>query len=183
VRRIRLLLAAIVVIAAAVVVFLVLPRGQTIACGCGPPYQTGADDWVLPSLSGNGDVVKLAQFRGHPLVATFFASWCTACRDELPDFVGLSQRLPEVWFAGIDSEEYGDGAQFAQSLGITAWPLARDVGGSDADGLHEALTQEPGMPITAIYSASGTLLNVRIGAETSAQLAAALHQYVGVTGS
>jgi thiol-disulfide isomerase/thioredoxin len=181
----RLLLALAGVAAAVLIGVFVLGRSAPSTCApCGPdgPYITSAEGWSLPALQGGG-TVSLAQFRGHPVVATFFASWCTACRDELPAFLQLSHTLPDVRFVGIDSEEYGDGARFAAGLGLGAWPLARDVGGAGADGLHESLTTEPGMPITAIYGSSGSLVDVRIGAESAAELAADLRQYAGVGAS
>jgi thiol-disulfide isomerase/thioredoxin len=180
---VRAVLALLVVAAAVIVVLLVLPRGNpSCAAGCAPQLSTKADAWVLPSLDGHG-TVSLAEFRGKPLVVDFFASWCSACRDELPEFLAVSRRDIGVRFVGVDSEEYGDGAGMARQYGITAWPLARDVGGSDHDGLHEALTPAGGMPITALYDASGHLAQVRIGAETGAELAATLHRLFGLAAS
>lgn len=39
----------------------------------------------LPALNGSG-YVTLAEFRGKPTVVNFFASWCSACDQELPGF-------------------------------------------------------------------------------------------------
>jgi len=159
---------------------LFLPRGQTACAGPGcAPLSTSATGWVLPRLGGSG-TVSLSEFRGSPVVASFFASWCTACHDELPQFVALARELPQVHFVGIDSEEYGDGLSLARSTGITAWPLASDVDGSDRDGLHQSLTAEPGLPITAIYDSSGHLRSVRVGAETGDELHATLQQLFGL---
>jgi len=32
-----------------------------------------------------GSIVKLRQFKGHPILVTFWATWCTACRVEVPE--------------------------------------------------------------------------------------------------
>lgn len=145
------------------------------------PYATGATTWVLPRLQGTG-TVTLAQFKGKPLVLDFFASWCTACRAELPDFLGVSRKAAgHVQFAGIDSEENGDGVGMAQHYGVTAWPLARDVGGSQLSGLREALETIPGMPVTAFYDSSGRVRLVRLGAESVQQLEADLQRLFGVS--
>ncbi|MBV8301557.1 MAG: TlpA family protein disulfide reductase [Candidatus Dormibacteraeota bacterium] len=176
--RIRLLLALLVTLAAAATALVILPRGQA-SCGSCPATRTAATSWVLPSLSGSG-TVSLAQFRGHPVVVAFFASWCTACRDELPAFLSESRAFPAVRFVGVDSEEYGDGLAMARQLGVTVWPLARDVGGTDGDALHQALTAEQGMPISALYRADGTLAQVRVGAETGDELATSLWQLFGL---
>jgi peroxiredoxin len=41
-----------------------------------------APDFALPDLSGR--TVRLSQFRGKPVVLTFFASWCHPCEEEMP---------------------------------------------------------------------------------------------------
>ncbi|MBV9101307.1 MAG: TlpA family protein disulfide reductase [Candidatus Dormibacteraeota bacterium] len=145
------------------------------------PYTTASTTWVLPKLQGSG-TVTLAQFKGKPLVLDFFASWCTACRAELPDFLGVSRKVAgKVQFAGVDSEENGDGVGMAQRYGVTAWPLARDVGGSQLSGLRESLETIPGMPVTAFYDASGRVRLVHLGAETAQQLEADLKQLFSVS--
>lgn len=147
-----------------------------------PPgsVSTAAGSWSLPKLAGSGQV-NLAQFRGRPLVLDFFASWCTSCAAELPEFLHVSQSLSgRVQFAGVDSEESGDGLGLARHTGITVWPLARDVGGSQQSGLRDALESVPGMPITAFYDGQGRLVRVRLGALTADELSAQLSELFGV---
>jgi thiol-disulfide isomerase/thioredoxin len=127
--------------------------------------------------------VRLSDFRGKPLVLDFFASWCTACRAELPEFLAVGRRMGgRVQFAAVDSEENGDGLALAKQSGITAWRLARDVGGSQESGLREALESLPGMPITAFYDSAGRVLQVRLGALSGDALSSVLAQlYPGTT--
>ena len=62
----------------------------------------------LPTLNGNG-LVRLADYRGKPVVVNFFASWCTACQAELPGFRQEASALKgKVTFIGVDSLETGD---------------------------------------------------------------------------
>ena len=170
---------AVIVLAIAVVavVLLVTERPQPPA---GATVSTSPAAWVLPRLGGGGDV-RLDQFRGRPVVVTFFASWCTACQDELPLMESAARQLRgRVAFAGVDSEETGDGAAMARRFGITWWPLALDVDGAADSGLHDALGGT-GMPITAFYDASGHLLFVAPAAVSADTLSADLHRYYGVT--
>jgi cytochrome c biogenesis protein CcmG/thiol:disulfide interchange protein DsbE len=164
----RLVLAAVVA-GAALAVVLLLTRGPSPAADA---VSTDPNAWALPRLNGPGQV-RVSSFRGRPLVLDFFASWCDSCETELPAFADLSKRLSGgVSFAGVDSEETGDGLAMATRLGIGGWPLARDVGGRELSGLRDALEPTPGMPITAFYDSGGHLLHVQLGALSGDELAA-----------
>ena len=127
--------------------------------------MTNPAAFSLPALNGNGRV-RLAHYRGKPVVVNFFASWCTACQAELPGFRQEAIALTgKVIFIGVNSLETGD-RNFLPSLfhlagAFTA--LARDVG-PGGNGLHAALGGGNTMPLTAFYSAGGKLLDVERGA-------------------
>jgi thiol-disulfide isomerase/thioredoxin len=143
--------------------------------------QTSVDParFDLPTLTGTGRV-RLADFRGKPLVVNFFASWCTACRGELPGMAAVARELKgRVTFAGIDSQENGDGLAMARQYGVDQWPLARDVGGTQDSGLHDALGAR-GMPLTAFYDSSGRLVSVVFGAITEDDLRSRIHALFGI---
>ena len=135
--------------------------------------------WELPRLSGGGDL-RMADLHGHPVVLDFFASWCTACRGELPGMAAVARELKgRVTFAGIDSQENGDGLAMARQYGVDQWPLARDVGGTQDSGLHDALGAR-GMPLTAFYDSSGRLVSVVFGAITEDDLRSRIHALFGI---
>jgi thiol-disulfide isomerase/thioredoxin len=149
--------------------------------GSGATGSTKPTAFDLPRLDGQGRV-RLADFRGKPVVANFFASWCTACEFELPGFAKTAESLKDqVTFIGVNSLETGNGMAMARRYHLTesGFVLARDTGGSVGSGLHDAL-QGQGMPITAFYDANGHLVDVARGALPEDTLRDRLHQLYGV---
>ena len=149
-----------------------------------PGVVTNPAAFSLPALNGNG-LVRLAAYRGKPVVVNFFASWCTQCQAELPGFRQEAVALKgKVTFIGVDSLETGD-KNFLPDLFRLAGPfaaLASDVG-PDGNGLHAALGGGNTMPMTAFYGADGSLLDVERGALVPVSiLQAKIAQLYGVTG-
>jgi peroxiredoxin len=144
----------VVVVAVGIVVAVAL-----IAFRPGSPNGTAsATSFDLPALAGGGRV-RLAAYRGEPVVVTLYASWCTACTTELPGFARAAARLRgRVQFIAVDSQETGDGAAFAARFGLagSGIVLARDIGQSSTGGLFKAYAAR-GLPATVLYSRSGTI--------------------------
>lgn len=144
------------------------------------PGSTSKEAFDLPRLTGAGRV-RLADLRGQPTVVNFFASWCSACDFELPGYAKVSRELEgRIHFVGVDALETGDPMYMPERHDITWWPLARDIGGSNGSGLHDALGGGNDMPITAFYDGDGRLLHVERGALPESSLRARLHQFYGI---
>jgi peroxiredoxin len=52
-----------------------------------PGAELARLDFTLKDM--NGADVRLADFRGRPMVINFWATWCAPCRHEIPAFVEL----------------------------------------------------------------------------------------------
>jgi thiol-disulfide isomerase/thioredoxin len=48
-----------------------------------------APPFTLKTLAGS--TASLSDFKGHPVVINFWATWCPPCRDEIPMLVAASQ--------------------------------------------------------------------------------------------
>lgn len=132
--------------------------------------STSVGGFDLPALQGGGRV-QLAAYRGRPVVVTLFASWCTACEEELPTYARAAARVRgRVQFIAIDAQETANGAAFANRFHLreSGFALAKDIDESSSGGLYKAYAAH-GLPLTAFYSPSGALLrkyNAALPADT-----------------
>jgi cytochrome c biogenesis protein CcmG, thiol:disulfide interchange protein DsbE len=68
----------------------------------------------------DGSWIDLSQFRGHPVIVDFWATWCPPCRRQIPELKDLYSRYHkavglEVVGVSVDSVQ-GDGVQSARDF-------------------------------------------------------------------
>jgi thiol-disulfide isomerase/thioredoxin len=71
------------------------------------PGAVPAPDFILPDLSGNSR--RLSDYRGRPVLVSFWAVWCPPCRRELAELAELNKRLADTRIA-ILAVNLGDSA-------------------------------------------------------------------------
>jgi thiol-disulfide isomerase/thioredoxin len=123
--------------------------------------NTTREAWDLPELDGDGRI-RLADFRGKPTIAAFFANWCSVCENEIPELLALSKQIgDQVNFVGIDMMDNGGGLGDARKWGIAGeWPLARDVGNGNGSLLSAGTFGARGSPLNVVYDAGGRVVRV-----------------------
>lgn len=155
---------------AAVAVSALLAFGLTRDPRALPSALVGerAPDFSLRDMD-TGEVVGLRDFRGQVVVVNFWASWCVACREEHPNFVGAWDRYRDrgVVFLGILYEDTPANAQaYMRELGGD-WPSLLDPGSRTAIdyGVY-------GVPETFFVDREGRIAHKRVGATSYEELVA-----------
>ncbi|MDA2978808.1 MAG: redoxin domain-containing protein [Actinomycetota bacterium] len=141
-----------------------------------------AESWDLPALVGD-ERIALSDFEGKPTVAAFFASWCTVCEGEIPEFLAVSQEIGnDINFVGINTQDNGRGGGDADKWGITGeWKIAKDIGGRSASGLSMDAFGARDMPLTVFYDETGSVAHVLRGGISADQLLDLLEDLFGYT--
>lgn len=145
---------------------------------------SGGDDDDRQSVSGpgeyltlDGETASIADFRGKPVVVNFFASWCTPCRLEMPDFERVHNQLGDkVHFVGLNLQEDVNRANNV----INDTKITYNVG-LDRDGLVYRGYNGFTMPMTVFLDSKGAVARVHSGALDASALTNIVRDVLGVT--
>lgn len=119
-----------------------------------------------------GGTIELTALRGKPILLNFWASWCAACKTELPI---LERRYRDTWRDKLhvvavseDKSNRETIARFVEALDVKTIPIFLDPNGyvaySDGDNNKNAPFALYGMPITYLISSSGSVIGYMPGA-------------------
>ena len=121
------------------------------------PGHVSAPDFVLPDLDGRTH--RLADYRGKPLLVSFWAVWCPSCRKEMPALAALRKAVADDGIAVL-AVNIGDSAEriraFLKTHPVPGLTVLRDSDKQVATAWHVI-----GLPSAFAVSADGEL---RLGA-------------------
>jgi peroxiredoxin len=105
------------------------------ATGRGVSTEIGraAPDFLLKAPDGSQ--VRLSDLQGKPVLVNFWASWCTPCRQEMPEIVKAYDAHKDngLVVVAVDLQENGDQINgFAREFGME-FPIVIDRNGGVAD--------------------------------------------------
>lgn len=124
-------------------------------------------DFELPTLDGG--CVRLASYRGRPVVVNFWASWCNPCRREFPLFRDALARHGDdrLEVLGVVHDDItSDARRFARQR-RTTWPLLLDENDDVADAFGVKA-----IPQTFFVRPDGTLASHLYGLTSDRELEA-----------
>ncbi len=126
-----------------------------------------APDFELQTLDGSR--FRLSDWRGHPILLNFWASWCGPCRQEMPALVQLqAQHIDDgLLVVGVNmSESSGDAQSFADELQLN-FPVPMDFSGNVTDRYLQI-----GPPNSYFINPDGTIRELIIGGGAFPELSA-----------
>jgi peroxiredoxin len=123
----------------------------------------------------DGRTVSLTDYYGQIVLLNFWATWCPACREEMPDFQSVYDLLHTDGFVvlAVDAQEdRATVAQFVDWLGLT-FPILLDPTGEVNNVLYGSQTQQ-GYPASLLIDRDGVIVQHFSGAISGSQLLEAL---------
>jgi thiol-disulfide isomerase/thioredoxin len=126
----------------------------------------------------SGKKVSLSDFKGHPVLITFWATWCTACQEELPAVQRIRDRYQSTGLSvlAVNYRETNTGrmSDYLAGLHVNLQAVM------DPEGtISSAYGVDIGLPISVLLDRKGTVLQIIIGVVSSAALEAAVGQVAG----
>jgi thiol-disulfide isomerase/thioredoxin len=122
----------------------------------------------LRDLEGGSKAID--SWRGKVLVVNFWATWCAPCRQEIPEFVKLQERLGSrgLQFVGIAIDKPQPVGDFAREFRIN-YPLL--IAGLDTmELMREAGNKAGVLPFTLILDRQGNVARSHRGPLSEAAL-------------
>jgi len=127
---------------------------------------------TMPDAQGRE--VRLAEWRGRPLVVNFWATWCPPCVGEMPELSDMQRdyaaRGLQILGIGIDSDR--NIREFAEKMPMSYPLLVAGAGGSE---LTRRFGNTSGsLPFTAVVDRQGRIRHRILGRFDNAELRAAI---------
>jgi len=180
--RWALALPLLVVIAATAMAVAMIGGGKPArtASVAGGVAHVGGPAPAFTSWNLAGDKVSLVDFKGRPVLLAFWATWCTACQDELPALKGIEDRYQSTGFTvlAIDYKETNTVrmSEFLAGLHVNLEAVI------DPDGaIATAYGVDIGLPISVLLDPTLTVRQIIVGLAPSAALEAAVGKVAAPT--
>jgi thiol-disulfide isomerase/thioredoxin len=113
----------------------------------GPPF-------ALPTLTGGGDTVTLARYRGKVTLVNFWASWCDPCREEFPHMGALYRDFARKDFDIAAISDDVDDAKMRAFVRDFGAPFPILVGGGQMKGTYHYR----GLPYSVLLDRRGLIV-------------------------
>lgn len=139
-----------------------------------PKVGAFAPDFELERLSG--DLLRLEELRGQPVVINFWATWCIPCEIEMPLLQDRYEKIPGLQVLAVNfAEPASDVQAFVEEHELTFEILL------DPRAIVQSAYRVRGYPTTYFIDREGVIQAIHIGILLDKQLDAYLND-IGVGG-
>ena len=136
-------------------------------------FESFPFDFNLKTVDGK--VVKLADFRGNVTIVDVWGTWCPPCREEIPHFVDLAQKLADKDFkiVGINCNEQGTPEEVKKTVNdfIAEYKIPYPCVLND-DAIEGKIPEFQGYPTTLFTDRGGKVRFSQVGYMPSVRLEA-----------
>ena len=115
----------------------------------------------LPDVQGENQAVS--QWQGNVIVVNFWATRCTPCREEIPEFIEAQKKFRDqgLVFVGIAIDQTDKVKMFSEEFSIN-YPVL--VGSLNTWALLEAAgNRQSALPYTVVINRSGEIVETYLG--------------------
>ncbi|PQA81655.1 redoxin [Limnohabitans sp. TS-CS-82] len=127
------------------------------------PSEALSTLWASEFESPTGEVLRLADFQGKPLVLNFWATWCAPCVEEMPLIDAFyRQNSAKGWqVLGLAIDQPSRVRQFLAQHAVS-YPVG--LAGLNGTELGKVLgNSQGGLPFTVVLNAHGQLKQRKLG--------------------
>ena len=150
----RIAAVVLLVVAYLVIKMATVPQEPSIALPAPEDRQPFRVSFELPDVQGQ--LVRLADLRGRPVLINIWATWCSPCREEMPSMNALYKDYSAKGLAivAIALDEGGKSvvAPFMQAHGLTFPALL------DPQNMVGKQLQEPSIPTSYLLDKRGRVI-------------------------
>lgn len=115
----------------------------------------------LPDIQGENQAIS--QWLGNVIVVNFWATWCTPCREEIPEFIAAQEKFRDqgLVFVGIAIDQADKVKAYSEEFSIN-YPVL--VGSFHTWALAEAAgNRQSALPYTVVINRSGEIVETYLG--------------------
>ncbi len=136
-----------------------------------------APDFTL--ARADGTLLRLSDLRGQPVFLNFWATWCTFCKEEMPDMQLISDQFDgQLVVLGINAGDgITQGDSFARSIGAT-YELVYDTDMQVTEGYGVRA-----MPTSYFIGPDGTIVDAHFGFLSHADMLEKVDELTTVAGT
>ena len=115
----------------------------------------------LPNVDGQTQAIS--QWLGNVVVVNFWATWCTPCREEIPEFIETQKKFRDqgLVFVGIAIDQVDKVKMFSEEFGINYPVLIGSL--STWSLLETAGNRHSALPYTVVINRSGGIVETFLG--------------------